>query len=81
MPAEQLADPDLRAALGIPEDVEFTTKPRLAEQIVADMAADKTMPPWSAGDEVYGRSPAAARLPRRTGCGYVMRAGCDFESR
>lgn len=57
MPAEQLEDPDQRTALGIGEDVKFATKPQLAKQIVADMAADKTMPPWFAGDQVYGRSP------------------------
>src|SRR5205809_411829 len=32
------------------------TKPRLAKEIIADMVADRTMPPWFAGDEVYGRS-------------------------
>jgi SRSO17 transposase len=56
VPAEQLGDEARRAELGIPRDVEFTTKPQLARDIVADMVADHTMPPWFAGDEVYGRS-------------------------
>ena len=56
MPEDQLANPDRRAALGIPADVVFKTKPHLAQDILADMVADATMPPWAAGDEVYGRS-------------------------
>jgi SRSO17 transposase len=56
LPAEQLEDPDRRAALGIGADVVFRTKPQLAQDILADLIADETMPPWAAGDEVYGRS-------------------------
>ena len=78
VPAEQLDDPDRRAALGIPAEVEFATKPQLAKQIVADMAADKTMPPWFAGDEVYRRCPQLRDYLEEQGAGYVMRAGCDF---
>ena len=56
LPAEQLDDPDRRTALGIPTDVVFRTKPQLAIDIITDALADQTMPPWCAGDEVYGRS-------------------------
>ena len=56
LPAEQLDDPDRRAALGIPTDVVFRTKPQLAIDIITDALADQAMPPWCAGDEVYGRS-------------------------
>jgi hypothetical protein len=56
VPAEQFADEDRRTGLGIPRDVEFTTRPQLAKDIVSGMVADGTMPPWFAGDEVYGRS-------------------------
>jgi len=34
----------------------FRTKPQLAIDIITDAIADQTMPPWCAGDEVYGRS-------------------------
>ena len=78
VPAEQLEDPDRRVALGIPEDVEFATKPQLATQIVADMVADQTMPPWFAGDEVYGRSPQLRDYLEQQGPGYVLHAGRDF---
>ena len=56
LPAEQLDDPDRRTALGIPTDLVFRTKPQLAIDIITDALADQTMPPWCAGDEVYGRS-------------------------
>lgn len=48
--------PTPTAAHGIPGAVVFATKPRLARAIVAAMVADGSMPPWAAGDEVYGRS-------------------------
>ncbi|HEY0806300.1 MAG TPA: transposase, partial [Pseudonocardiaceae bacterium] len=62
LPAEHLDDPERRVALGIPTDVVFRTKPQLAQDILADMIADQTMPPWVAGDEVYGRSGALRTL-------------------
>jgi SRSO17 transposase len=78
VPAEQLADETRRAASGIAEDVTFKTKPQLAKDIVADMAADHTMPAWFAGDEVYGRSRELRDYIATQGAGYVLRAGCDF---
>jgi SRSO17 transposase len=78
VPADQLQEPDRRAALGIPDEVEFTTKPLLAKAIIADMAADRTLPPWFAGDEVYGRSPQLRDYIEQQGAGYVLRVGCDF---
>jgi SRSO17 transposase len=78
VPEEQIADPDRRAALGIGADVEFTTKPQLAQDILADMIADATIPPWIAGDEVYGRSGKLRAFLADNGIGYVMRVGCAF---
>jgi SRSO17 transposase len=78
LPAEHLDDPERRDALGIPTDVVFRTKPRLAQDILTDMIADQTMPPWAAGDEVYGRSGALRTFLQDNGIGYVMRVGCAF---
>jgi SRSO17 transposase len=78
VPAEHLDDEARRAVSGIPKDVRFKTKPQLAKDIVADMAADHTMPPWFAGDEVYGRSGELRGYIETQGSGYVLRAGCDF---
>jgi len=78
VPEEQLTDTERRAALGIPADVEFKTKPQLAQDILADMVADGTIPPWIAGDEVYGRSGKLRTFVQGNGIGYVMRVGCAF---
>jgi hypothetical protein len=53
LPAEQLDDPDCRLAWGIGADVVFGTKPQLAQDLLADMITDETMPPWAAANEVY----------------------------
>ncbi len=78
VPEEQITDTDRRTALGIPADVEFTTKPQLAQDILADMIADATIPPWIAGDEVYGRSGKLRTFVEDNEIGYVMRVGCAF---
>jgi SRSO17 transposase len=78
VPEEQLVDTGRRAALGIPAEVEFTTKPQLAQDILADMIADATIPPWIAGDEVYGRSGKLRTFLEDNEIGYVMRVGCAF---
>ena len=78
LPAEQLDDPDRRTALGIPTDVEFRTKPQLAIDIITDAIADQTMPPWCAGDEVYGRSGQLRQHLQDHQIGYVLRVGCAF---
>lgn len=78
VPEEQLADTERRTALGIPTDVQFKTKPQLAQDILTDMIADATIPPWIAGDEVYGRSSKLRTFLQGNGIGYVMRVGCAF---
>jgi SRSO17 transposase len=80
LPAEQLADPDHRAALGIGEEVAFRTKPQLAQDILTDMIADQTMPPWAAGDEIYGRSSELRTFLQDHEIGYVLRVGCAFRT-
>ena len=63
-PPEQLDDPDRRNALGIPDDVEFQTKPQLAKDIVADMVADQTLP---------GGSPETRYTAAHENCGTTSR--------
>ena len=67
-----------RVALGIDAQIEFKTKPQLAIDILTDMIADATVPPWAAGDEVYGRSSQLREFLQDNGVGYVMRVGCAF---
>jgi SRSO17 transposase len=78
VPEEQITDPDRRAVLGVPAEVGFKTKSQLACDILADMIADESIPPWIAGDEVYGRAGKLRAFLEDNGIGYVMRVGCAF---
>ncbi len=78
VPADQLDNPERRTVLGIGDELEFRTKPQLARDILADMVADGSMPPWAAGDEVYGRSGELREFLQDNEIGYVMRVGCAF---
>jgi SRSO17 transposase len=53
LPQEWADDPDRRAAAGVPEQVEFRTKPELAVQILAELHAEARLPLWCTADEVY----------------------------
>jgi SRSO17 transposase len=78
VPEVQLADRERREAMGIGDEVEFKTKPQLAVEICREMIADGTMPPWAAGDEVYGRSSELRTVLEDHGIGYVLRVGKAF---
>lgn len=78
LPAEQLDDPVRRAAMGIPDEVVFRTKPQLAIDITTDAITDAVMPPWCAADEVYGRSGELRRHLETHQVGYVLRVGAAF---
>lgn len=44
------------------------------------MVADQTMPPWCAGDEVYGRSSQLRGFCEDHEIGYALRVGCAFHT-
>jgi SRSO17 transposase len=71
------ADRDRRAAAGIPEDVAFATKPRLALDMI-DAAVDAGLPAsWVTGDEVYGADPDLRTGLEARRLGYVLAVGCN----
>ena len=60
LPKSWAEDPARRVRAGVPDDVEFATKPALAQRLIAS-ALDAGVPAsWVAGDEVYGADPACA---------------------
>ena len=78
VPASWAGDSERRRAAGIPDDLQFRTKPQLAAEILEGVMAEGCCPPWVTGDEVYGRD-AKLRLfleARRTG--YVLKIPCSF---
>ena len=71
------AAPDRRAAAGVPDVVEFATKPALARQMIA-AALDAGVPAgWMTGDEVYGADPGLRTDLETRGVGYVLAIGRD----
>ena len=59
-------------ARAVPDDVEFATKPVLAQRINAS-ALDAGLPaPWVAGDEVYGADSGLRSACRHRGIEYVL---------
>ncbi len=47
---------DYRRAAGIPEEVEFITKPRQAQAMIAQEAAARVPFAWLTADETYGQA-------------------------
>jgi SRSO17 transposase len=57
LPKAWTGDPDRMAAAGVPDEIEFATKPALARTMI-DRALDAGVPAgWVTGDEVYGQDP------------------------
>jgi SRSO17 transposase len=66
-----------RTDAGVPDDVEFATKPTLAHRMIA-RALDADMPArWVAGDEVYGADPGLRSDLEHHQVGYVLTVACD----
>ena len=77
LPESWTDDPDRCAAAGVPDDIEFATKPALAQAMLT-RALDAGVPArWVAGDEVYGADPALRAELEARGVGYVLAIGCD----
>nr|WP_211128009.1 IS701 family transposase [Streptomyces yatensis] len=74
-------DPERRRAAGIPEEIEFATKPRLAWEMIA-AALDAEVPaPWVTGDEAYGQDQQLRAALEARGTGYVMAVACSTRVR
>ncbi|MBA3279935.1 MAG: IS701 family transposase [Geodermatophilaceae bacterium] len=77
LPKSWTTDPDRCAAAGVPDDVEFATKPALARVMIARALDAGTPARWVAGDEVYGADPGLRTDLDARGVGYVLAIGCD----
>ena len=58
LPKSWTSDPDRCAEAGVPDDIEFLTKPALATGMICRALDAGTPARWVAGDEVYGADPA-----------------------
>ncbi len=62
---------------GVPAEVEFATKPELAQRMIADALEAGVLASWVAGDEVYGAASALRTACRKHGVGYVLNVACN----
>jgi SRSO17 transposase len=70
-------DPGRRAAAGVPDEVQFATKPALATQMIT-AALDAGLPAGAVtGDEVYGADPELRRTLQHRGIAYVLGIGAN----
>ncbi|MGV1030586.1 MAG: IS701 family transposase [Dermatophilaceae bacterium] len=81
LPKVWAEDPNRRAAVGIPTDVAFATKPALATVMIDRAVAAAVPAEWVAGDEVYGADPDLRAAVRGHGLGYVLQIAANRQVR
>jgi hypothetical protein len=70
-------DPDRLAEAGVPDDIEFLTKPALATGMLTRALHAGVPARWATGDEVYGNDPGLRAECETQQIGYVLAIGCD----
>ena len=78
MPDRWARDMPRRRAAGIPGDLQFATKPQLAERQLDRLLAAGLPARWVAFDEVYGRGEGLRKAAARAGLSYVAIIPCDY---
>jgi SRSO17 transposase len=77
LPKSWTDDPDRLAEAGVPDEVEFATKPALATGMITRALAGGVPARWVTGDEVYGADPTLRAELETQRVGYVLAIGCD----
>jgi SRSO17 transposase len=77
LPTCWTADPERMAAAGVPDDMEFLTKPALATGMLIRALHAGAPARWVAADEVYGADPDLRAELEAQRIGYVLAIGCD----
>ena len=78
LPKEWADDADRRKAARIPEDIEFATKPKLAERMLKRAWKAGVKAAWVTGDAVYGNDAHFRRTLESNGQPYVLAVKCDL---
>jgi SRSO17 transposase len=81
IPAEQLDDAATRAAMGIPDELEFTTKPGLGADQLTDVLDGGVRVDWCTADAVYGRDRGLRDTCEQRGIGFSRGVPCAFRIR
>src|SRR5208283_4662773 len=77
IPQEWAEDPERRRAAGIPETVEFATKPELARRMIGRALDSGAAAAWVAADEVYGHDSKLRRFLESRQMAYVLAVASD----
>jgi SRSO17 transposase len=77
LPRSWTSDPPRLEEAGVPDDVEFLTKPALATGMLTRALRAGVPARWVTGDEVYGADPGLRTECEAHRIGYVLAIGCD----
>lgn len=77
LPRSWSSDPDRLDRAGVPDNIEFVTKPALAAGMLSRALNAGVAARWVAGDEVYGADPVLRAELEARRVGYVLAIGCD----
>src|SRR5664280_2612384 len=77
IPQEWAEDPERRREAGIPETVEFATKPELARRMIGRALDSGAAAAWVAADAVYGHDSKLRRFREGRQMAYVLAVAAD----
>jgi SRSO17 transposase len=77
LPESWSQDPERCRRAGVPDDIEFATKPALAEQMLARTIDMGMSFAWITGDAVYGNNPGLRRALEAQVQAYVLGIACS----
>ncbi len=77
LPKEWAADAERRREAGVPDEIEFATKPTLVLQMLKRAAAAGVQAAWVTGDEVYGRDRSLRMWLEIHRQPYVLTVACN----
>jgi SRSO17 transposase len=77
LPRSWAEDPARRTAAGVPDKVEFATKPALATTMITRAVGADLPARWVTADEVYGVDPDLRAQLETLQLGYVLGLGCN----
>ncbi len=77
LPRSWTDDPERLTEAGVPDDIDFLTKPALATGMICRALTAGVPARWVAGDEVYGADPLLRAELETRRVGYVLAIGCD----
>jgi len=80
LPEGWAGDSARRREAGVPQAVQFQTKPEIAVDLVKQVLADGVSPAPVLGDEVYGTSGELRRQLRQLGLEYFLNAGSELQA-